>query len=158
MSINIITRRTFNTIKSKNDERLNQALLGRLKNISLTGGKKTEPPVESKPAENSQDVERNLTFAKLSRLVNYYTTDPLMWDTSMLCRVFKIPEDSCENLVKYVQPMVYYANSTMYESKKLMKTPVVIDVNRLKSDEKYLPRLQQLVFLDIHQKDILATE
>lgn len=154
MMRNILIRRTlYDTFKSKNDEYKNQELLHRLKGISLIGGKKiVEPQVE-----DHQETERNVSLDKLSKIIKYHLEDPLVWNASILSRIYKVHEEHCENLLRYVLPFLFYADFTMDQPKKLQKISVVIDVARFKRDPNYYEFFQRLVFLkkdDAVEKEI----
>lgn len=148
--MNVVRQKTSNTLKSKNDEQANQALLKRIRNISVIGEKKTVLPKTDRG--DTIDLARCLTFEKLGKLIKLHTSDPLIWNVSILSRIFKIREDYCDRLVNYVRPMVYLSTSRKDETKQLVNNPVVIDVARLKTDDDYLVIYKRIVFPEQQQK------
>lgn len=125
--------RSIGTFKSTKDERL----LERLKYINLQGGKSTLKPAEPDPQKSEQRPARNLTLNKLAKLTKQYTGDPLLWNASVLARVFNLPEEPCTQVVRYVRPLVNRISRELDEPEKILKTSFVIDVGRLISDKKY---------------------
>lgn len=149
---NIVRHKTLDTIKSKNDERNNQTLLKRLKNLSVIGAKKSVPQPDPKVLSEEVDElpQRQLPMEKLQKLVCSHQTDPLTWNASVLARIYKIPEDYCSKLVVYVRPMIYWNDTN--QTTKLVSTNFVCDVARLKIDENYLVSYRKIVFPKHSQK------
>lgn len=153
--MNIVRHKTLNTLKSKHDEQNDQALLKRLKNLSVIGARKTLPPVKaSQLTTNDVDLQpqRRLTLDKLNKLIHHYQSDPLTWNPSVLGRIFNIPEDYCGKLAIYVRPMIHWNKNTGEGDRKLVNTTFVCDVARLKSDDNYLVTYKRIVFPEHDQR------
>lgn len=130
----------------------NTILLSRLRQIQINSETKLESPKHRKT--EIDDVKRSLTPQRLLKLLNYHYEDPLVWNTSILGKIFNIPEWYCDRLVNYVRPMIYKSDTTMSEAEKLIETKIVIDVERLKRDKSYMKLYQRLVFIDADVKKI----
>jgi hypothetical protein len=155
LMVNIVRHKTLTTLKSKNDEQNNQILLKRLKNLSVIGARKTLPPPNANEILNNHNEElppRRLTLDKLSKLIKRYQSDPLIWNPSVLARIFRIPEDHCTRLAIYVRPMIHLNRNTGAGDEKLLETKFVVDVARLKSDDNYLVTYKRIVFPEHSQK------
>lgn len=133
--------RSVGSLKSSKDE----VLLERLKYVNLQGGKTTTKP-EVRPSQDANFPKRNLSLFKLSKVIKSHLSDPLQWNASVLSRVFNLPEDACEQLINYVQPMVHKVTRDMDEPEKLIKTSFVIDVGRLVWDKNYAPSINRIKF------------
>lgn len=144
--IRFINTRAIERLKSKNDEQNNRQLLGRLKQINVMKEKKVIPPKEK--SIKNEDQFRRLSTDIIQKIIKSHFSDPLSWNCSILSRIYNVPESYCEQLLLYVRPFVYYTTSDMDESKQLVKAPIVIDVERLQNDKKYLPFYQALTFVD----------
>lgn len=139
-----IARRSYSTLKSKDDELLNKDLLNRLKQIPIPGKKVTR--IVNTRDEDDHQAGRNLSLEKLDRLVKFNTTDPLKWSPYTLSRIFRLPDNYCEQIVHYVKPMVRKLDSRSDEPQDLLKYFLVVDVARLKHDKTYFAGLRELVF------------
>jgi hypothetical protein len=149
LSMNIVRHKTLNTLKSKHDERNDQALLKRLKNLSVIGAKKTLPPLKASEIKGDDQADlpvRRLTMDKLSRMIHHHQSDPLTWSPYVLGRIFNIPEDYCSKLAIYVRPMIHWNKNVGEGNVRLLKTEFVVDVARLKSDDNYLVTYKKIVF------------
>lgn len=144
----VILRRCFSTIKSKNDEALNQGLLKRIKNISIIDERKKVPL--RKISDNEAEPLRTLTEGNLKKIVDLYYRDALVYNPSVLGRIYNLHEHHCSEVVNYLKPLVFFENNTMDETTKLVKGSIVIDVARLKSDENYLSAYKRIVFPSSH--------
>lgn len=121
--------RCKSTIKSFNDETKNQALIARLKGISV----KDERRKLEVPQSNDEGAElRKLTMQQITKFVKLYTNDPLIWNPSVLSRIFDIPECLGKELAHHVQPLCEYSGPQSDEVITLVKSSIVIDVTRLK--------------------------
>jgi len=150
-----VTNKTLDTLRSKNDEQLNQALLKRLKNLSVIGGKKMTPNTnQTCSEERSRLPERSLTPQKLRKMTELYTNDPLIWNASVLARVFRIPEDYCKHICRYVKPMIDWVSSKDGHVKLVEQRKIVIDLARFKTDESYLVVYKRIAFPDIDQPSL----
>lgn len=141
---NFVPKRLFNTLKSKNDEQNNQALLERLKGIKLAGDRVFKPPEVKKELKN--DELRKLTLPKITRIIKQHFGDPLVWNENVLARVFRLPETVVCDLVNHVQPLIYFTDNKMEKAEKLTEYTVVIDVVKLKEDKNYMLRLSKFKF------------
>lgn len=117
-----------------------------MKRISIDERKgSAEKQVE--PCTVSDDMpERTLTEETLDKLIRLHYQDPLVNNISTLSRVFKINESYCSEVVNFVKPLVYYQDNTVDDPRKLIKGAIVIDVERLQSDEGYLKTYKKIVF------------
>lgn len=148
--MNIVRHKTFTTIKSQHDEQTNQALLKRLKRISVIGGKKTLPPEQP-----DKDVGHNtLSFNTVDKIIERHLEDPLVWNTSVLGRIYKVPEDYCEAIVEYVKPMLFFISNKMDEPERMLKQKFVYDASRLKSDENYLVIYKRIIFPNSDKQEL----
>lgn len=146
MTARCLFRRAYSTFKSKHDEQANKDLLGRLKKLSVSGGKQIVPHPKDPFKTNQRELLRNLTFEKAEKIVRYHTSDSILWNTSVLSRVFNIPENYVVGLVDYVKPMMYFSHCKRDEPEKMHETSFVIDVHRLQYDKNYLVEIQRLHF------------
>lgn len=143
---------SFKTLKSRYDQQNNQDLLKRMQNLSVIGQKKTVDKSEASDVvyKGSRNLPaRNLEVETLKKLLRFYHSDPLLWNPSVLGRIFNMPENYCEKILDYVKPMVYYANNKHDQAQQLMKTSYVVDIGRMKSDTNYLTTYKKLVFPEI---------
>lgn len=119
----------------------------RIKNISVLDEREGTAPKQVEISTDQQSVpDRNLTHEKVKKITELHFEDPLVYNTSVLSRVFKIDERYCKEVVKFVRPLVYYGDSSVDEAKRLIKGAIVIDVDRLVSDEGYLMTYKRIVF------------
>lgn len=139
-----ILRRCYSTLKSKNDEALNQGLLKRIKNISIIDERKKVPL--QKTDDTQLDQQRTLTQNRLKKIVELYYQDALVYNPSVLGRTYRIHEKYCSEIVNYIKPLVFLENNTMESTTKILKGSIVVDVARLKSDENYLTAYKRIVF------------
>lgn len=149
-----ITRRGFNTLKSKNDERANESLLNRLRSLPKLGENKL---VEPKPRIEHKNQHRQLTLERLSRLLCLNLSDPIVWNSSILSRIFKIPEEYGDYLIIYTKPLTYYSDNKVNEIIQKLKNPFVVDVARLKYDKTYELSYKKIVFADTGSRQTLKT-
>lgn len=138
-------RVSYTTFKSKNDEGNNRVLLDNLKNISLLGGRKVTPTPQKTADE---ELVRNVDLELLERIGRYHISDPILYNYSVLSRVFHIPEEYVKQIVWYVRPIMYYAHSKIEKNEplKLHTTSIVIDLARLKNDDRYLVDIKKVIF------------
>lgn len=140
-----LSRRTYKTIKSINDESTNQPLLGRLKQISVSGHTEIKPlPVPIK----QEQCRRTLTLENLEKILEYHVKDPLVWNESMLGRIYNVEENHCTTLCRYVLPFTQTARASKMGAEELLETQIVIDISLFKEDKSYLPLQQKLLFVD----------
>lgn len=142
---------SYTTFKSKNDEGKNKVLLDNLKNISLTGGKKVAPAPQR---TDDEELLRNVDLELLERIGRFYISDPILWNPSILSRVFHIPEEYVKQIVWYVRPMMFYVHCDLEEPQKIHTSSVVIDLDRLKNDDRYLVDFKRLVFPQSEDKTL----
>lgn len=93
-----------------------------------------------------KQAQSRLTHHQITKAIKLYTEDPLLWNPSILHRIFDLSEDECRNLLRYVQPMVMFGSRETEVVKQLQKTSYVVDVERLQNDKRYFPIIQALVF------------
>lgn len=136
----------FNTLKSKDDERNVQDLLVRLQKLAVNAEKRAEPAAAKEGDFSEINQLRRVPFDKLRKLVTLYQKDPLIWNSSVLGRIYKLPEHYCENICFYVGPMVFYATNDHDEVQRMRQTAFVVDVGRFKTDENYLKKYKRIVF------------
>lgn len=138
----VIYLREFKTLKSKDDEHNSQDLLKRLRKLAVTSERRPTP----RPVKANDDQLRCMDFDRLKKLLRFYQSDPLIWNPSVLGRIFKVPEHHCENIVAYVKPMVFFATNEYDTVQRMMKTTFVVDVGRMKFDDNYLINYKKIVF------------
>lgn len=150
----LIQRRSFKTIKSINDEKTNQALLGRLKKVSIVDGKtmKRKPGLDTFVDKNEQI--RKLTLRNLDKLITTHARDPLVWNSSVLGRVYHVPEHYCQQLIYYVQPFTEAARITEAGMETLIETQTVIDIERFKKDCNYLAEFKKFKFIASNRQEV----
>lgn len=152
-----VTLKVNKTTGPKNELQTNQSLLERLRSLQV---KDQREIVIKKSQPSDAEIERVLTFVGLNKLIKLYLKDPLMWDSRILGKIFGIQENICESLVRFVQPMVYRADSTMSKPEQIVEQRFIVDVKRLKEDENYLAKRKNVRMITLGQQklDVLAAD
>lgn len=153
-----VANKGLETLKSRHDELINQPLLNRLKKLSVIDEKRKLPKEQQSTQGHVEELpKRSLQYSKLTELIKLNTSDALAWNPYVLARIYNIPEHYCEKICRYVKPMVEYS-STEVDTIKLIKTKVVIDVARFKTDESYLALYKKFVFSNFAKIEPRALE
>lgn len=83
-------------------------------------------------------LHRNISVPKLDYIIKIHLKDPLIWNLSVLSRIFKIDEEIMKGILEYVKPMVFYIDHRHEDFKQLIEFSEVVDVERLQNDKTYL--------------------
>jgi len=140
-------KRFYSNLKSKDDELKNRDLLQRLKKITVVHKTKKEEKTEEAKSVNEVD-DKPLTLSKVYDMVELHGNDPLIWNPSVLARIYRIPEEQCASLVNYVKPFIFFRNEETKLEREMTEYSTVIDLNRLKTDKGYMWDIQKLQFID----------
>lgn len=112
----------------------------------------------SKKAENivaKRDVptiEQGLAIPSLNKIIQRNLEDAIIWNPSILSRIYKIDETYVKAILRYVYPMDMHVAQHMDSADKLMKSSIVIDTFRLKNDRSYLTDISSMKIPKLEEK------
>lgn len=121
--------------------------LSRLKQINIS----RQLLKVNKPNTDIRDEKvGRLHCNQLEKIIELHASDPLMWDSYTLSRIYKVQDNYMSSLTRYLTPITHYRGSDTNDIlKRLVKTSFVFDIARFKRDKNYLPAFQNLVFPQI---------
>lgn len=100
-----------------------------------------------KSAESKPAVERGLTLSLMKKLATKRLEDPLLWNTSVLARIYKIDEQYLDNILDYVKVYTYYIDSYKDDFVKLLDMQYVADAKKIQTKPELFPELKRINFV-----------